>query len=490
MTNLAAAGARGGSITVAGQILAQVVRTVGLIVLARLIAPQVFGLVAIVSTINLFATSIIFLGIGMASAQAVVLSKKAKSSLFYLNGAVGLVIAAGLFLLAEPIAELYGQETLAPIVQWLALIPLLSGIQAQFRINLIRNLRFALVSASEVVSQAVAIAAAIVLAMVGFTYEAIIAQVLVQVIVQLVLIVAFSGWFPGVPGNWRSEVRELLGIGLRIFGINALKNLSRSVVIPALGLVAPASVVGNFDRAQQLVVIPINLSVDQLQRVAVPVLSRLRDQPERMLAFMLRAQLLATYGTATGFLVLAALSQPFVNVVLGPQWAIAGNLLQVLAVGALFRALGQAMQWIFISAGKTGAGLTFSAWSQPAIVAVTLAGLPWGAMGITVTSTIGWALYWPVATVTACRAAGLSFRPLITQPLRIILTFSAPVALGALAARFLPVDEWATVLLGVAFAAGLAAILIAAVPSIRQDCLTLLATLRLGLVRQPAERDD
>lgn len=489
MTNLAAAGSRGGSITVGGQIVSQIVRTLGLIVLARLIAPDIFGLVAIVSTINVFATSIIYLGIGMASAQAVSLSNEAKSSMFYLNTVTGLALAIALFFLADPIATLYGHPTLVPIVQWLSLIPLLSGIQAQFRINLVRNLRFVAVSASEVISQSVATGFAIALAIMGFTYEAIVVQVLTQVLVQLIVIVFFARWLPGMAGNWRGEVRELLAVGLRIFGMNALKNLSRSVVIPVLGLVSPASVVGNFDRAQQLVVIPINLTVDQLQRVAVPILSRLRGQSERTLAYLLRAQLLATYGTATGFLVVSALAQPLVLAVLGPNWTIAGDLLQILAIGAIFRALGQAMQWIFISAGETAAGLRFSAWSQPAVVALTLAGLPWGVVGITIASTVAWALYWPIATIIATRSANLATAPLLAQPLRIILSFSLPVAVAAFLARLLPLAEWPMLLVGAGFALACALLLFAVVPVVRRDIALLLATLKLGLIRQELERD-
>ncbi|MGA1835724.1 oligosaccharide flippase family protein [Herbiconiux sp. 11R-BC] len=483
-TNLAAAGARGGLVTIFSQVLSLITRMVGLIFLARLLPPEVFGLAAIVVAITTFASAVIFLGLPMATVQATTLSQRAKSSLFVINTGLGVGLGLILFFSAGLIASYYGDDRLVPMVQWLALVPTLSGIQSQFRLQLVRNLEFTGLAASEVVSQLLGTCSAIVLALMGKTYEAIIAQSVVQSLSQLLIVTILSRWLPTIPGAWATEVKELLIIGLRIFGTNLLRDGSRSIVVPIMAVFNSPAAIGNYDRAQQLAIVPINLTVDQLQRVAIPILSQFRDAPARMLAYMRRAQLAAAYGTATGFLVGAALAQPLLTFLLGPDWTLAGTILQALAIGAVFRTLGQSMQWIFISAGATKQGFTFSLWSQPAIVLISLAGLPWGVLGVAIANAIAWSLYWPAATIVASRAAGFASAPLITDALRAFSCFGIPVGLAALIARFLGLDDLPTILVGIGFAVVMAALLAILIRPIRNDLLALLDVLKLALQKR------
>lgn len=483
VASLAAAGARGGFVTLLSQGISLVARTVGLIVLARLIAPDLVGLNAIVVSVTTFTTAVILLGLPTATVQALTLSQRAQSSLFLINTALGVFFAAGLFFSAPLIAGFYDDDRLVVIIQWMTLVPLTTGIQSQFRMRMVRDLRFTSLSAADVISQVVGLVAAIVLAANGQPIAAVIAQGVVQHLAQLAMIAVLARWWPGLPGFWRTEVRELLVIGVRIFAINLLRNTSRSVVVPVAGLAVSPAAIGNYDRAQQLSIMPINLAVDSLQRVAVPILSRLREEPARMLAYMRRAQLVGVYGTATAFLVVAALAQPLVRLVLGDNWSLAGDVLQALAVAGAFRVLGQSMQWLFISAGATKAGLTFSLWSQPAIVVVTLAGLPWGIMGVAIASSLAWAAYWPISTVTAARAAGIPARPLITDALAALAYFCAPVAVAALAARLLGLGDLETVGIGLGFAVAAGALLALLIKPVRRDLRLLWETLRLAFSR-------
>lgn len=481
--SLASAGARGGLTTVLSQAASLIVRLVGLIFLARLLPADIFGLAAIATAIATFASTIIYLGLPMAVLQAESVSEKAKSSLLIVNCSLGIALALALFLLAEPIAAFYKDSRLVILMQFLSLVPILSGIQSQFRLHLIKNLRFTGISVTDFVAQIISTVVAIVLGIQGFAIEAIIAQNVLISLCQLVLTIILSRWVPKLPGMWKSEVKGLLLIGLRIFATTALRDGSRSVVVPVMATAVSPGALGNFDRAQQLSVLPISLTVDQLQRVAVPVLSRLRDEPQRMFAFMRRAQLLLTYITVTVFMMVAALGDDLVFTVLGPNWQIAGTVLQVLALGAVFRTLGQSMQWLFIASESTNVALRFSLWTQPLIVLTTLAGLPWGVIGVAAANSLAWAIYWPIATLKATRACSFPSAPLITDALRGILLFGLPVSLAALSAKLFSLNEWQTLIVGMLFAMVVAGILIAAVHAVRKDVSALVDALRLAMRR-------
>lgn len=484
--SLARTGARGGAVTLAGQVLTVLTRTVALIVLARLIAPEAFGLVAIVTAIATFATAVMLFGIPMAVVRAEHVSARARSTLFLVNVGLGLLFTAAIHLSSGLLARVYDDDRLAGIAGWIALVPLINGLMIQSRTDLMRNLRFTRLFVAETTGLVAGVGIAVVLAARGAEIAAVVTLQVAPVAVQALLVMIAARWLPGRPGELR-EVGALLHVGLHILGMNVLKSGARNVVVPVLGLTVPAAAVGAFDRAQHLIVTPINLTVDQMQRVAVPVLSRLRGEPDRMLAYMRRAQLLGTYGTATLFLVTTALGAPLVRILLGPAWDTAGTVIQILAAGATCRALAQTMQWVFISADATSQGLRFNLWSQPLVAALSLAGLPWGVIGVAVANSVAWALLWPMATLVAARSAGFPAGSLFRGPARALALFGLPVMLAAALPRFLDLGDWPTVLLGIGLAscAGLASRW--CFRAVRADLDALAATARLALSRrQPA----
>ncbi|MDV8023653.1 lipopolysaccharide biosynthesis protein [Rhodococcus sp. IEGM 1330] len=477
---LARAGARGGVVTVVAQVVSISIRIVGLVILARLLAPSIFGLAAIAVSISSFASAIIFLGLPMATAQAKSLSNKAQSFLFWINSILGMVTAVVMLVLAPALARLYDNQEISVLVQWLALVPLLSGIQSQFRLRLVRKLKFNALAISEVVAQATSTTVAICLALSGFGIEALVAQGVIMSAVQLLFVLAVSRWIPGRPGDWAREVRPILEVGLRIFGSNVLRDGSRSALIPIMGLSFSPNLLGNYDRAQQLSIVPITATVDNLQRVVVPILSRLRDDKEQVEAFYRRGQLVILYSTGALFSYLAATSPIFVVTLLGDDWRAAGTVLQVLCIGAIFRSLGHASQWLFIACGATGASLRLSLIAQPTILLISLSGIPWGIVGVAVANSLGWLFYWPVSAVVATSAAGLPKKAILYDGLRGILLFCVPIGLVSLGITLVP---WSTLyvltssLLGFIVVAVLLAWII---PQVRRDILSIVSAMRMA----------
>lgn len=476
-SRLGAAGARGGLITVAFQGLSVVLRLSGLVLLARMIDPGVFGLIAIVTTIALFATNVISLGLPMAAAQRIGLSRRAKSSLFLVNLGLGTVVAGGMFLLAAPMADLYGHDVLEPLFRWVSLVPLLNGLQGQFQSQLIADMRFFHLSATQFASQLVGLVAAVVLAFLSLPYVAVAAQPIVQAVVLMAGGVATARWLPGRAGDW-DEVRAVLRVGLHVFGMNAARNLGRSALLPLVGLSVTPAALGAFDRAQQLAIMPVTMAVDNLQRVAVPILSRMREDASQMLRSFSRAQGVIAYAVGGGFGIVAGVSLPAVDVLLGSGWHTAGVVLGILAIGSAFRALGNSVQWLFIATETTARGAAWATILQPAIVALSLAGMPWGVIGVAVANSVAWMIYWPLVTVIAARASNLRAGVLLIGSLRGVVMFALPIAVATFcAAAFVPGAPLISLIAGVAAGIVMAAILVV-VPPVRRDLRSIVGMLR------------
>lgn len=471
--------ARGGAATIVAQLISMIIRIAGMVILARLIVPEIFGIAAIAVAIATVGAQLIYLGLPMATAQASQLGIKGASSLLLINTALGLAVSALLLALSEPAGRFFGDERLGTVLAWVALVPLVSGFQAQFRLNLVRRLRFSALAVSDALGQLIGSGAAIVLALLDRPVAAVISQSLVFVVIQSGIVISAARWVPSWPGAWRSEVAPILRVGLSVLGANLLREGSRNSIVPLLGTQVSSGAVGNFDRAQQLSVVPVNLTVDQLQRVTVPVIARLREEPPRVLRYMRKAQLPVLYATGTGYLLLAVLGDLLIAMLLGGGWELAGTVIQILALGAVFRALGNMSTWVFIGTGNAAAAFRMNLWAQPLVLLVSSAGLAWGVIGVAIFNSLAWFLYWPAATVLASRAAGYERSALIRQAMRPLITFGLPVALAAFLARVLVADPYWALLAGLATALVSAAGVTVMSSRIRADLQELWAVVKL-----------
>ncbi|NHI18005.1 oligosaccharide flippase family protein [Microbacterium excoecariae] len=416
--SLAQAGARGGFQTLASQALVLVVKCASIVILARLVGPVEYGIAAIATSIATFATSIVLLGFGMATVQARSVSQNAKSALFYINAFMGTLAAGALLAIAGPISKAYESPELQSLIAILAVAPFVTGILSQPRVLLVRELKTGILSLTDVVSVFVALCAAVATALAGHGLEALAVQFITQPTVQMIMVIAASRWVPTSPFGASTEVRRLARVGAEIFGMNASANLSRAALVPVLGLTVADNALGNFDRANQIANLPSSVVIDQLQRVVVPVLSRVHDQPDRYQRYSRSFNIVVGYLVAGMFMYIAAISPDATAIVLGPGWSLAGPLLGFLSIAYLFRTLAQTTRWAYIATGNTRSGLILNAWMQPAAVALTLVGIPWGALGIAIAHAIVWMMLWPISVLLLRQSTGATYESSLFPAIR------------------------------------------------------------------------
>jgi PST family polysaccharide transporter len=482
--SLASSGAQGIVTTGASQVIIFVLRIVGLIVLARLIAPADFGHFIIVSGLTMMVLGLVFVGLPMAANQALNLTRETQTVLMVINTALGLAVSAVLSLSAPLIAAVYAIDELQDIARWLALYPLVSGLRVHLRVHLTRQLRFGVLAVLEVVALAVSTACAIALAVAGFGVLALVSQLLVQSFVELMILIVVSRWRPVRPRLNRHELRELVHFGSHVASANIVRSLSTGAILPIAAFSLTPASLANFDKAHQQAVMPVVFAVTRSGRVAIPVLSALRDDPERLLAYFRRAHLILATVTCTALLVLAGLSVPLVNVLLGPQWQLAGQLLQILAIGNVFRTLAQSLDWIYYSSSNSAHALRATLWAYPFVAVVTLLGLVGGPIGMAMAHATAWIVLWPILTIRAVRVAGGAATPIVRDAVRVISLLGVPAGLAGYGmTHVFSTDALALVFGGLA-AVGAMALSAALVPAIRRDIGTVISVIRLGLARR------
>jgi PST family polysaccharide transporter len=472
--------ARGTAVTLVAQSGRFVLQIGSLMILARLLSPEAFGLVAMVTSLIGIAELIRDFGLSSAAIQAKHLSHRERTNLFWINVAIGTVCAVLAVVLAPLIADLYDEQRVYSIVLALSGMLVVSGITTQYRADLSRNLRFRALAAVEFSAQALGVAVAIIAAALGADYWAIVAQQITFVFVTCILSVVFSRWRPGLP-NRHTSVRRFVRFGTSVLGTQMLGYATNNIDNVTLGAVWGPGPLGIYSRAYQLLMVPINQINDPTSRVILPILSRVHDDPPKYQRYVEKAQYVGTYVIGPAFAVAAGLAGALVAVLFGPKWTGVTPVFIALALGGVFRGMGLVTYLAFLSSGKAGQQFKMYLVTRPFMMGMIVAGLPWGSVGVAIGHSTAFALYWVASLVYLGRVTGLDVKRLFRQAIVALLTISLPAGLLAFGSSQLVDHPLAKIALGGSLAVAYMVGVFAVSPAKRAEVRQVRRLLRRGL---------
>jgi PST family polysaccharide transporter len=364
---------------------AQAVRVVlqagAIIVLARLLPPSAFGVLAMVAALGLVLDFAKDLGLSAATIQKDNLTETQISALFWINAAAGSVLALALFLGAPVLAHFYGEPVVAPVTQWLALAFVMSGLTVQHWALLRRQMRFGAIATMEVIADLAGFATAIALAYSGAGLWALVAQRLVTPGVLMAGAWLACRWRPGRPQR-AAGLGVLLRFGAEVTGSGLATALTRSVDQVLIGWLWGPTVLGLYERTTRLLLLPINSINAPVYAVGMPALSRLAAHPEpyrRACRQLLQKLALLTMPT---FAVVCVSADWVVQILFGPAWNQAVPLVQWFAISAMYLPVLMAVGLLYLTQDRTGEMLRATLIDSVLCLASILLGLVSGAVGV------------------------------------------------------------------------------------------------------------
>jgi PST family polysaccharide transporter len=483
--NLGDVAARGTAITLLVQVLRVVVQFGSVVVLARLLVPEDFGLVAMVTAVIGLADLVRDLGLSTAAMQSPTLSEGERDNLFWANLLIGLGCSLLVVAATPLIVLLYDEPRLTGIVLALAPVFALSGFTTQFRAGLARQMRFKALGFSELGGQAVAAAVAIALAVAGFGLWALVVQQVLTAAAVAVICVVLAGWWPGLPRRSVS-IRRFLRFGVGVFGTESIGYLTKNVDNIAIGAVYGAAPLGLYSRAYQLMRMPLQQINAPLNNVVLPVLRHVQRDDREFLRYLGRAQLVLVYTTTVVFAVLGGLAEPVVLVLFGDVWVGVAPILAVLAVAGVFRAAAGIPWWAYLARGKSGALFRQRLVTGLLGVVAILAGVPWGAVGVATGVAVGAVLAWVIGLWHVGRVTGLNTRPLLAHALKVVVLVGVPTAAAAFVGTLVPWHPLLQIVVGSLLAAGALGLGALLLPGLRAD-VRVVATFGRRALRRSAK---
>jgi O-antigen/teichoic acid export membrane protein len=221
------------------------------------------------------------------------------------------------------------------------------------------------------------------MASLGYGYWARVSWPAASALVGMILAWILSGWRPGLPRRG-CGVRSMLAFGGFLSGANILTYVRRNIDNVLIGSFFGPDSLGLYQKAYQILMLPIQQANQPLTNVILPVLSRLSTDHERYKrVYKYSLLIMVSFGSPiAGFMFIAA--NDVVLFALGPHWSDCVPLFMALSPAAAAATLHSAAGWVFVSTGRTDRLLFTGIISTIAIVIAIIIGLQWGPLGVAI----------------------------------------------------------------------------------------------------------
>lgn len=378
---------RAGAVTITTQVSRFAINMAGMAVLARLLTPSDFGLIAMLYAITNFVDMFRDMGLSAATIQRAGITQDQVSTLFWLNVGFSAAVSTVIVLCAPLIAAYYGRPELTDVARIIGATFFLGGLNAQHTALLTRQMRFTSQALVTLVSMLLSTTAAIIAAYHGFGYWSLVIQQVSLALFGTIGIWSVSGWVPSRP-RWNCGVAPMLKYGFSLAAFGFVNTFSRSLDSVLLGWkVGPASV-GFYSRAYQLVLMPIQQINAPLTRVAMPALSRLQNAPDQYRNFYTRALGMTAFLGMPVVALLFVAAEPAIRLMLGPQWMDSVPLFRWLGPAAFFGTFNVGTGWVYASLGHMHRQLKWGLITSATTVTGFMIGLQFGAAGLAASFSI------------------------------------------------------------------------------------------------------
>ncbi|MGB1109682.1 MAG: MOP flippase family protein [Gammaproteobacteria bacterium] len=360
-----------------GQIVRQVVQILTSVMLARLLVPEDFGLLAMAMVFVGVAQLIADFGIGAAVVQRDEVPERLLSSCFWLNLIIAGLLSLLVALFAGVIAGFYGNPKVEPVLQILSVNLIIGGLIVLPRALLYRRMDFQSIAIAQLSGTTVGSAVAVVMAWNGLGVGALIAQPIAASLTVLLITWWRGGWSPGFCLDMRGT-RDVIGFSANLLGSNLLNFANRNADDFIVGKVIGSHAAGIYSFAYQIMLYPLGQVSTVIVKVLFPTLSQMKHDlaafGETYLA-AIRFISLVTFPLMLGLFMVADV---FVPLVFGEQWLEMIPILKVFCLAGMLQSITTVVGTIFMSTGHVNALFRLSVLQTPVMILGFIVGAYFG----------------------------------------------------------------------------------------------------------------
>ncbi|MCB9847622.1 MAG: lipopolysaccharide biosynthesis protein [Phycisphaeraceae bacterium] len=378
---LRAQSVRGGALSMIAQGAKFASMSVTTILLARILTPEDFGIVAFAMAFVSIGYLFKDLGLADATVQRPIITRAQVSNLVWWSGLIGLGVAALLAGASLVIGVYVGDRRFVPVMASLSLLALFGGLTLQHQALLRRRMRFRALAVVEITASGLAAAAAIVAGLLGVGVWALVLFQLTYAAVIAIGVWIAAGWLPSRPSRGAGASRMLL-FGVHLTTSNSLRILIHSLDKALVFWKGSAETLGYYSKAYNLLILPIQQLTLPIHGVAVAALSRIAGDAPRYNSYYRRGLLMLASAAFPGMGWFVVSANHVIPIALGDQWDASVPLFRLLAPAGLATALDASVMWVYVTSDRADRQFRWGVGSTIVAAVGLLIGVNWGAAGV------------------------------------------------------------------------------------------------------------
>ncbi|TCM17986.1 PST family polysaccharide transporter [Novosphingobium sp. PhB165] len=405
-------------------------QTLVLPILARILGPHDYGLVALAMPIVILSMILCDGGLPAPLIRRTEDDERVWSTAHWSICASGVVLALLVVLAAYPLAWICREPQLAPVVTALACTLAMQGLGAVPAARLQKAQDFLSLSLVEIGATLGGMAALLVMALRGAGAWSLVAQQLAYWVLRIAGVTLRSRWRPQWCYDFQLIAQDLV-FGWSVLKVNLINFATRSLDVFLLGLFRGSAEVGLYAMALQVARLPANVILGPFHGVFLSHLVRIKDSPERIGAMLARVSAVMASVIFPATACAAMIAPEIFTVMLSQKWRPAGYIYAALVPGAAIQAVVFLMMPCLVALGRPDRQLRLIVGLTLTWTAFAAGGAAFGALGIAAGIGLAYLACGPVMI--------LSVRDVLPLPLRqygtawVLAIFSAAMAMAALA---------------------------------------------------------
>lgn len=406
-SNLRSKTITGGALVGLNQVGMMVVQLGSIIVLARILQPEDFGLFAMAATLTTFVKAFANFGLSQAVIQREKITQAHVSNLFWVNLAFGFFLFALCCAAAKPVSLFYGDPRLVSLILGAGASFPVATLPAMHRALMGRHMFFGRRETIVLISTLLANLGAIAIALVYPTYWVLLFREVGSSFFAAIFLWIACDWRPSLWSK-TEKIGESISFGLNVAGFELVNYFNRNFDNILIGRLFGQAVLGQYNAAYRIILRPLSLVNGSIAKVMHPSLTRLREQPDRYANYYLMGLSVSSIcilpiAAATTFF-----GPELVDLVLGPKWHQSGKFLIALSGVIAVQPVMNSAGWLYLSSGRTSNMLRWALFATPLIILGMLLGSRFGPTGIAYGLSLAYLALLPLGMFYATKGTPVS----------------------------------------------------------------------------------
>lgn len=304
------------------------------LILARLLTPEEYGVMAMIAVFIAVSNSIIDSGFSNALIRKVHIERVDYNTVFYFNIVVSIFLYVSLFWASPVISAFFKEPILIDIMRVIGFVLLINALAIIPRTIFVRNVNFKIQTKVSLISSIGSGFVGIGMALAGMGVWSLVGQQLSRQFLNTLFLWLYCKWQP----DWEFSVKsfnELFGFGSKLLLSGLINTIYKNIYYIIIGRFYASSVLGQYTRAEQFNTIFSSNLTNVVQRVSYPVLSSIQEEPERLREAyrkVIKTTMLVTFACMLG---LAAVARPLISILIGEKWLPAVYFLQIICFAGM-----------------------------------------------------------------------------------------------------------------------------------------------------------